>query len=256
MILSVKIYCSDPRKGTLTRRTKARRPLPAIEIGCCRFRSFFMCRSRVNPTSVGERWPRTAKPLRESDSRKRGGQGSGPKRLPRCTVLCRRGGFFRYRLAHPALDHVGDLVGVLLQHHHVAVTMDAHGAEIEPGRVHAGLLLRFGNELFDLIDYGEVIASSIIDGGSGYQVGNTGAFNENNTNGRYTVTGVDGGGAVTLYTLGTGDEVVNGATVGQTLTSWVNTGAGDGNFSIRADAIAPGNGTGRVTVVYQVIDLP
>src|ERR1700730_6762531 len=28
-------------------------PSPAIEIGCCRFRSFFKCRSRVNPTSVG-----------------------------------------------------------------------------------------------------------------------------------------------------------------------------------------------------------
>jgi ribosomal protein L11 methylase PrmA len=30
-------------------------PLPAIEISCCRFRSSFMYRSRVNPTSVGER---------------------------------------------------------------------------------------------------------------------------------------------------------------------------------------------------------
>src|SRR5260370_2408816 len=36
-------------------------PRPAIEIGCCRFRSFFECQSRVNPTLVGERSTREAR---------------------------------------------------------------------------------------------------------------------------------------------------------------------------------------------------
>jgi hypothetical protein len=56
----------------------------------------------------------------------------------RSRSLRRRRGFHRLRqLFH---DHLGDLEVVLLQHHHVAVAVDAGGAEVDPGRMHAGLL--------------------------------------------------------------------------------------------------------------------
>lgn len=116
--------------------------------------------------------------------------------------------------------------------------------------------LKFGNSVADLIDFGEVASSTLLAGGLLYNIGDTGGFNENHTAGTYTVTGVGAGGAVTSYTLGTGDEVVNGCTAGQTLTTFVNTGGGDGNFSITVDTIAPGNGTASVTVQYAVLDVP
>jgi ribosomal protein L11 methylase PrmA len=44
-----------PRSYIAVAGTAPLLPRPAIEIGCCRFRFFCTCRSRVNPTSVGER---------------------------------------------------------------------------------------------------------------------------------------------------------------------------------------------------------
>jgi hypothetical protein len=52
----------------------------------------------------------------------------------------RRCSLFRDRLADPFLHHVGDLVGVLFQHHHMAVAVNSHGTEIEVGWVHPSLL--------------------------------------------------------------------------------------------------------------------
>lgn len=109
--------------------------------------------------------------------------------------------------------------------------------------------IKLGNDIGDMISYGEVTASTVLDGGSGYNIGDTGGFNENNTSGTYAVTGVDApDGAVTTYTL----DTVNGAQVGQTLTTYVDTGGGDGNFSITANTIAPGNGTAVVILKYSV----
>jgi hypothetical protein len=44
------------------------------------------------------------------------------------------------RLVEPALDHRGDLLVVLLLHHHVAIAMDADLGKPDPGRLEASLL--------------------------------------------------------------------------------------------------------------------
>src|SRR5580693_9326804 len=58
------------------------------------------------------------------------------RQLPR--GRCR--GLLGHHLAHPFFHDVCDLVRVFLQHHHVAIAVDPHGAEIEPGRAEARLL--------------------------------------------------------------------------------------------------------------------
>lgn len=123
------------------------------------------------------------------------------------------------------------------------------GSRFDPGTLENQPIL-LSNALGDMISYGEVTASTLLAGGSGYNIGDTGGFNENNTSGTYTVTGVSGG-AVTTYTL----DVVNGAQVGQTLTTFVSTGGGDGNFSITATAIAPGDGTATLILNYHILTL-
>jgi hypothetical protein len=59
-----------------------------------------------------------------------------PPNPRRCSLL-------RDRLADPFLHHVGDLVGVLFQHHHVAVAVNSHCTEIEVGWMHPSLLQVF-----------------------------------------------------------------------------------------------------------------
>jgi hypothetical protein len=51
----------------------------------------------------------------------------------------RRIGFSMIYGAQPPLDHVGDLVRVLLQHHHVAVAVNADIGEADEGGLHPGL---------------------------------------------------------------------------------------------------------------------
>src|ERR1700730_12048664 len=68
--------------------------------------------------------------------------------LPRRPTLWSPSGLLRQRLAYPLLDHVGNLVGVLLQHHHMAIAVNTHGAEIEPGRMYARLLQELHHAMF------------------------------------------------------------------------------------------------------------
>lgn len=116
--------------------------------------------------------------------------------------------------------------------------------------------IKLGNSLggspgADLIAYGDVTACSLSAGGAGYSIGDTGTWNFGFSGGAYTVTGVDGGGAVTSFTF----AGLNGVRVGDIATTNVTTGGGDGNFSAHVDTVIPGNGTALLKLVYQIADV-
>lgn len=108
-----------------------------------------------------------------------------------------------------------------------------------------------GNTTGDLILYGNVTACSLSAGGSGYSINDTGGFNEGFSGGSYTVTAVDGGGAVTSFTF----SDLNGVRVGDVVTSYDITGAGSG-FSVLINTIVPGNGTATLQLTYKIVAIP
>jgi hypothetical protein len=105
----------------------------------------------------------------------------------------------------------------------------------------------------DQIDFGVIATASVGDGGSGYSIGDTGSIEAGGFDAAYEVTSVDGGGAVTGFALsapGTGYQ----AGAGQPTS--VNTGSGDGAFTIDVDSITPGDGTALIYSLYAVVTVP
>lgn len=101
---------------------------------------------------------------------------------------------------------------------------------------------------------GNVGNTSVGDGGSGYDVDDTGGIAAGSSDATYIVTAVDGGGAVTAFTItapGTGYEVGDGQ------VTQVSTGAGDGAFTIDIDSItSPSTGTLLIELLYRSVDRP
>lgn len=95
---------------------------------------------------------------------------------------------------------------------------------------------------------GAILTSSLGAGGSGYAPGDVGNVGPSYS-AIYEVDTVDGGGAVLTYHLtdnGSGYVVGSHATV-------VDTGGGDGAFTINVDSASEGDGTLRVSVGYRTV---
>ena len=106
----------------------------------------------------------------------------------------------------------------------------------------------------DFVGWGAIATSTLNAGGSGYAVGDTGSVDSNNGTAFYVIDTVDGGGAVLTYHLtNNGNQYKIGDT--DTYTSGPQPGVGVG-FTVHITAITPGDGTGSVTIVYYVQDLP
>jgi hypothetical protein len=97
---------------------------------------------------------------------------------------------------------------------------------------------------------GPILSASLDVGGSGYAPGDTGTITSGGADATYVVDTVDGGGAVlTFHLSGNGShyEVSTG-----NATS-VDTGGGDGGFTIDIGSVTLGNGTARATICYYTI---
>lgn len=105
-------------------------------------------------------------------------------------------------------------------------------------------------ENFNMNTFGGIGTNTLNAGGTGYVNGDTGTFTDGDSDATYTVTGVDGGGAVTTYTvtgIGTGYQV---GTDSPTATGGSQPGVGTG-FTVDIATILPGNGTMVFTVYYR-----
>lgn len=121
----------------------------------------------------------------------------------------------------------------------------------------APLLLKSYNG--DMIGFGKITASNLTSGqgGTGYASGDTGTIlgSTGNTDAAYVVDTVGAGGAVLTYHLsnpGTGYGV---SSANATSPGGSQPGIGSG-FEIDITAISPGDGTGKVTILYSIISLP
>jgi hypothetical protein len=112
------------------------------------------------------------------------------------------------------------------------------------------LLLRVG--AFAL---GGVGAASVGAGGTGYAIGDTGTITTGNGDATYRVLTVDGLGAVLTFAItfpGSGYATGNGQA---TATGGAQPGVGI-NFTVDVNSIVNGDGSIKVTTLYQVIDVP
>lgn len=114
--------------------------------------------------------------------------------------------------------------------------------------------LQFKGDSFQgsIFDAGSLETASILIGGSGYSVGDTGYVYDllENAFGTYTITLVDENGGVNGFDTPTGGV---GISPDATLSTSVITGSGDGNFQITADSITTTfNGSIDVQTTYMV----
>lgn len=89
---------------------------------------------------------------------------------------------------------------------------------------------------------GVISAASVSAGGLGYAPGDTGGTNNGDGNTTYTVLTVNGSGAVLTFSLDTLNGGSRGYLVGPNQGTFVNTGSGDGNFTMNVTAIVSGIG--------------
>jgi hypothetical protein len=102
---------------------------------------------------------------------------------------------------------------------------------------------------------GGISAASVTAGGTGYAIGDTGTITTGNGDATYRVLTVSGLGAVLTFAITfPGSGYATGA--GQaTATGGAQPGVGV-NFTVDVTAINNGDGTIKVTTLYQVIDVP
>lgn len=106
----------------------------------------------------------------------------------------------------------------------------------------------------DSVNWGQVSAATLGVGGAGYAPGDTGSIvsGVSLVPATYVVDTVDGGGAVLTFHINNPGNIYN---VSNGVATSVDTGGGDGNLTINITAITPGDGTGAVTVFYQLLTL-
>lgn len=111
----------------------------------------------------------------------------------------------------------------------------------------------------DFIDYGAISDSDLHTAGSGYSIGDTGIIGARSSDlaadvdlAEYVIDGVSGGGAVTDFHLTSNGY---GYQVGVLKSTSVLTGGGDNNFKININSIIPGDGSAKITVIYDIIDV-
>lgn len=133
----------------------------------------------------------------------------------------------------------------------VGVSMDIPLTSVENKSLLLHSLLYNDDDNIDYIDYGAIDSNDLNVGGSGYIVGDIGVVGGTGTShsAEFVVDSVDGSGAVVDYHL-TSNGYGYKIGVGPTGRS---TGGGDNNFSININSITPGNGSGKVIVIYDII---
>lgn len=127
-------------------------------------------------------------------------------------------------------------------------TTSLYGPGDQPGIQNEPVLIDTG---VDGISYGGIASATVDVGGAGYAIGDTGyVVGEGDSDALYTVTAVSGG-AVTGFTVTPGTSYGVQSDVATT----VETGSGDGNFTVNVTAITPGNGSAQVCMLYTVQQL-
>ena len=105
-------------------------------------------------------------------------------------------------------------------------------------------------------DYGGgAIATSAINApGTGYALGDTGTITNGANDATYIITGVGALGIVTGYSIVDAGTACTVAAGNATVDGGSQPGIGM-NFTIDINSIAPGNGSLKVIVYYQIIDV-
>lgn len=102
---------------------------------------------------------------------------------------------------------------------------------------------------------GTILAKAVAAGGSGYAPGDTGIIHKPNGSGfggEYTVATVDGGGAILTF------DVTNNLPrfiVQNGYTTEIETGGGDGAFTLNVSSVSQGDGAARVGLGYRIVTL-
>lgn len=98
---------------------------------------------------------------------------------------------------------------------------------------------------------GALLTGTVSDGGSGYAIGNT--FTVDGFTGSFHVTTLGAPGVVTAFAVDDGGFAFDPSMTGLTTTA---TSGGGSGLIIDVATVTPANGTARVKITYDIVDLP